>query len=404
MSIFYERVEDIGGCCLACVKGQIMARWTALVIFGFLIAGQMSAADTQELRVHLAQANNDSPYSFVRASFEPGELNDPWSVRFFDDAGDEVPYFVWDSVTWKVARDGREDWGNRYALINHAPGESAEVRSARTRKLETAKGALPDLAAKLEAKDHRVRQAGDSICAAMYLLKKPVPAFGKQRVTLRIYPERKVEPKRQTWTELKDDQRVTAARGELHLAGLPDRLSVIWQGNELFQCAGFDAGSVKGTISHVDISRPFKVEVTEGLVTKLVITGQTSGRGDKPMNWQCSYWLFPEGAYVGLEGFALGEVGQYQGGVQKLSIWQAADGFSLMREPLWDTPWWLHQAGERGVAATHQFFATPLAVGFGNNPFAVNAEGSDKEPRVELEEGRLALRWRHEVNDQAISR
>src|SRR5207244_2727761 len=86
-----------------------------------------AGAAEPELKVHLAQANNDSPYAFVRAKFEPGEVTDPWAVRFYDDAGKEVPYFVWDSVSWRVAREGREDWGKRFALINHAPGDAPEV-------------------------------------------------------------------------------------------------------------------------------------------------------------------------------------------------------------------------------------------------------------------------------------
>ena len=82
----------------------------------------------RELKVHLAQANNDSPYSFVRAKFEPGEVTDPWAVRFYDERGGEIPYFVWDSVSWRVAREGRDDWGKRFALINHAPEGNPIVR------------------------------------------------------------------------------------------------------------------------------------------------------------------------------------------------------------------------------------------------------------------------------------
>ena len=99
---------------------------------------------TRQLRVHLAQANNDSPYTLVRAKFEPGELADPWAVRFFDDKGGEIPYFVWDSVTWGVARKGRADWGERYALVNHAAGDTAEVKGARAKKLEWARKLLPE--------------------------------------------------------------------------------------------------------------------------------------------------------------------------------------------------------------------------------------------------------------------
>src|SRR5262249_4772381 len=69
---------------------------------------------------------------------------------------------------------------------------------------------------------------------------------------------------------------------------------------------------------------------------------------------------------------------------------------------LWETPWWLHQAGDRGFVATHLFYATPLTVGYGNNPFAVNAEGADKDPKAEAAGNRLTLSWSHRLDDQAI--
>src|SRR5262249_53568409 len=115
--------------------------------------GLARAEGQRELKVHLAQANNDSPYAFVRAKFQPGEVPDPWAVRFFDGQGKEVPYFVWDAITWRVAREGRADWGKRYALLNHAPGDAPEVVAARGQKLEAAKKALPELAAALETEE-----------------------------------------------------------------------------------------------------------------------------------------------------------------------------------------------------------------------------------------------------------
>src|SRR5207245_1756184 len=66
--------------------------------------------------------------------------------------------------------------------------------------------------------------------------------------------------------------------------------------------------------------------------------------------------------------------------------------------------WWLHQAGERGFVATHLFHATPLAIGFGNNPFAVNSEGAGKDPKVEADGKRLTLTWSHRIDDPAIMR
>src|SRR4051812_13203587 len=98
--------------------------FTAATVLGALNPG--GAAEARELTVHLAQANNDSPYAFVRAKFEPGEAPDPWAVRFYDDGGQVVPSFVWDAVTWRTAREGRPDWGQRYALLNHGPGDAPE--------------------------------------------------------------------------------------------------------------------------------------------------------------------------------------------------------------------------------------------------------------------------------------
>jgi hypothetical protein len=366
--------------------------------------GVKEAEPKGSLKVHLAQANNDSPYVFVRAKFKPGEVADPWAVRFFDDKGAEVPYFVWDSITWRVAREGRADWGNRFALINHASGETPEVVEARARKLQWAQKKLPELGAKLEVQEKAARAAPDSVCAAMYLLRYRVPAFAKARLTLRIYPTKQIEPKRQQWKGEKVGERISVKQGELALRNLPDKLGVVWKGKEVFHSAGFHAGGWADTASHADPARPFAIETAEGIITKVSVTSQTGGRQNGAMDWQCSYWLFPEGSFVGLEGFSLSETAGYAGGPQKLSIWQSEGKFSLCHAPAWETPWWLHQAGDQTFVATHLFEATPLAIGYGNNPFAVNAEGPKKDPRAEANGNRLTLSWWHRVDDPAILR
>src|SRR5262245_43205114 len=373
------------------------------------IPERASAQGPRELKLHLAQANNNSPYAFVRAKFNPGEVVDPWAVRFFDDKGKEVPYFVWDSITWRVARLGRADWGKRYALLNHAPGDAPEVIEARARKLQAAQKALPELAAELETRERAAGKAPDSVCAALYLLRYRVPAFGKERLALRLYAKKQVEPKRRQWrgegrkTQEKAE-RISIKQGVLELRDLPDRLGVFPDGKEVFRHAGFQAGGQADTTSHADPSRPFVVETAEGIITNVTITSQTRGRQDGVMDWQCNYWLFPEGGFAALEGFSLSESAGYLGGAQKLTIWQADGNFTQRRAPLWETPWWLHQAGERGFVATHLFEATPLTIGFGNNPFAVNAEGQDKDPRAGADGRGLALTWSHRIDDPAIAR
>jgi hypothetical protein len=375
----------------------------ALFAVGFAF-GSANAQSPRELTVHLAQANNDSPYAFMRAKFEPGEVSDPWAVRFFD--GDrEVEYFVWDAITWKVARDGRRDWGYGYALLNHGPGDTDEVLGARAQKINWAKDRLPALGAKLAAQDQKAKESGDSVCAAMYLLRHRVPAFGKPKLRMKIYPERQVQPVVQRRTGQDSNKPNVAKQGDLAFINLPDRMTVTRRGAEMFRYAGFDAGGASGDSSHAEITRPFTVQTTQGIVTKVFVTGQTAGRAGGSTNWQSTYWLFPEGGYVALEGFAMGDTAGYTGGPQTLSFWQNEGGFTLAHEPQWEKPWWLHQAGSQGFVATHQFFATPLAIGYGNNPFTVNAEGpGDKEPCVELNGHRLALRWSHRVNDPAIQR
>jgi hypothetical protein len=363
----------------------------------------LGAQENRTLRVHLAQANNDSPYALVRAKFKPGELADPWAVRFFDDKGTEVPYFVWDSVTWKVAREGRPDWGNRYALINHAAGDTADVTSARGQKLAWARKNLPDLGARLEADEQAAARAPDSVCAALYLLRYHVGAFGKDRLTLRIDAAPKTAPKRQTWKA--GSKAIAASQGDLAFRNLPDQLTVAWRG-ALFRMLGFNAGGWSQTVSHADPERPFTVETTEnGVCTKVHLVGQTEGRKNGTMDWQCTYWLFPEGGFVGLEGFSISDTTDYNGGPQKLGIWGTTDGkFTTLAEPTWDKPWWLHQAGARGFVATHLFQNTPLTVGFGNNPFTVNSDAKDKEPKVENLGEQLVLSWVHRVDDPAIQR
>jgi hypothetical protein len=381
-----------------------MKRILLLLATALVLPSPAFAQGKRELQVHLAQANNDSPYAFVRARFNPGELADPWAVRFFDDKGAEVPYFVWDSVTWKTARDGRTDWGNRYALLNHGAGDFVEATEARGKKLDAAKDKLPALAAKLEAQEQAEKKAPDSVCAALYLLKHKVAPLGKERLTLRLYPKPQVEPRHQLVKGPKGDKAPGVAQGGLEFRGLPDKLAVAWKGTELFRSGGFKAGAWNDSASHADAERPFTVETWEGIVTKVTVTGQTRGRKDGTMDWQCCYWLFPEGGFVGLEGFSLSDTTDYLGGPQTLSIWQADGAFTQARGPRWETPWWLHQAGDRGFVATHLFYATPLTIGFGNNPFAVNTEGQGKDPKIDANDNRLSLAWSHRVDDPAISR
>src|SRR5262249_4177124 len=155
-----------------------------------------------------------------------------------------------------------------------------------------------EIAAELEAQEQAAAKAPDSVCAALYLLRHKVPAFGKERLTLRIYPDKQVEPKHRAWNGAKGEQRFTVTQGALELRDLPDRIGVCRDGKEILPHAGFEAGGHSDSASHADPSRPFAVETTEGIITKVVVTGQTKGRQDGAMDWQTTYWLFPEGGFA----------------------------------------------------------------------------------------------------------
>src|SRR5260370_26269669 len=115
---------------------------------------------------------------------------------------------------------------------------------------------LPELGARLAAEEQAAKTAPDSVCAAMYLLRHRVPAFAKERLTLRIYSVRQVEPKRRQWKGQKVDERIFVRQGAVGFRDLPDRLFVELKGKKMFRSAGFRAGDWAERVSHADPSRP----------------------------------------------------------------------------------------------------------------------------------------------------
>src|SRR5262249_40587961 len=154
------------------------------------------------------------------------------------------------------------------------------------------------LGAQLATREQAVATAPDSLCAALYLVRHRVPALGKERLKLRIYAAKQGDSKQRTWRAegrktLEKDARIIVQQGGLEFRDLPDRLGVFRDGKEIFRHAGFHAGGHQGTTSHADPTRPLVVETIEGMITKISITSQTSGRQDGALDWQSTYWLFP---------------------------------------------------------------------------------------------------------------
>src|SRR5262245_46448991 len=157
-------------------------------LFGCLLLGAYSIAQVagqepiRELPIHVVQASGQSGYTFLKAKFQPGELSDPWAVRFFDPKGKEIEYFVWDSVDWQTAREGRPDWGGQYALLQHYPGNDPAVKKARAEKLAWARKFMPDEGAELEAVEQAARKSPKSPCVVLYLLGYRAAAYAKDQI------------------------------------------------------------------------------------------------------------------------------------------------------------------------------------------------------------------------------
>src|SRR5262249_5553255 len=215
--------------------------------WGVLLPGTAAPAQgkgplpARQMAVHVVQASGQSNYAFVRANFHPGEIDDPWAVRFLDPRGKEVPYFVWDAVDWQTARDGRPDWGRQYALLQHSRGNDPGAKQARAEKLAWAKQFLPAEAADLERHEQAARKSPQSQCVVLYLLRYRAAPYAKDRLTMQIFAQRQVSPTRQEFTnESKDEQ-----SGDLALRGFPLRPEVTWKGKTLFRYAGFNAGQTQ---------------------------------------------------------------------------------------------------------------------------------------------------------------
>jgi len=354
-------------------------------------------AATRDLTIHLAQANARAEYAFVRARFEPGEVPDPWAVQFLDRQGKTVPYFVWDSVDWHTARQGRADWGGQYPLLQHHPGNDPRVVGARDEKIRWARENWPDVGRALQEQSARAREFPTSVCCALYLLRIPTGPFAKVQLTCRIHASAQIQVDRQQFKDRPQDVTV----GQLTLKGFPLNPTVTWRGKPLFRYAGFNAAGTESKLSHVDPARGYEWSLEKGLIAKLHLRGATAGRLDGVTNWQCTYWLFPEGACVGLEGFSLSRTDRYAGGQQEMSVWEAAGALEEMSPPKWETPWCVHRFGDNGVAATHLFRNTPLTVGYDNNPFIT---GEAEKLGARTEGSRLALGWAFDMWSYAGAR
>lgn len=374
--------------------------WMIAVSLLSLLAPLARAVEpVRTLPIHVVQASGQSNYTFLRANFRPGEIEDPWSVRFFDPKGQEIEYFVWDAVDWQTAREGRSDWGHQYPLLQHYPGNDPGVKKARVDKIAWARKFLPAEGVELEALEQAARASPRSQCVVLYLLRYRAAPYAKDRLTMKVFAEGQIkllstlqkDSGGKTWLALRD----------LAFSGFPQQPEVMWKGKPVFRYCGFNAG---GTLSnHPHVQDDFEFTVTRGIVTKVELRSRTDGRQGGKMKWDCSYIFFPEGCYVALEGFSLEKTAGYLGGVQQMSILEAAAQPEQRSAPTWSRPWYVQQIGADRFAAFHLFTNAPLTAGHDNNPFIV---GSDKHqaPVMELDGTRMALTWHYQLIDKGVFR
>ena len=87
-------------------------------------------------------------------------------------------------------RDAQLDGSSRIAVIEGAVRCGSKRDPLGPQPFGTREGAadVQQPGAEIDARERAADQAPDSVCAAMYLLRYHVPAFGKKRLTLRIDP------------------------------------------------------------------------------------------------------------------------------------------------------------------------------------------------------------------------
>jgi hypothetical protein len=285
----------------------------------------------------------------------------------------------------------------------------------RAHRLAAAKEQLPQLGAMLNAQDEASGQYEDSLCAALYLLRYKVRQFGRDKLSLHTFQSRQVEPQQQLVQAIGIGQHLAANAGELSVDHLPSKPVVRWKGNELYRYTGFKIGDKSagknGSITDstfADVNQSFSVDITTGIITKISLEGTAAGRMGSATNWQCQYWLFPEGGYVALKGFSLENTDDYLGGGLSLAIWEIERQPQQIHAPTWERPWWLHQIGGQSFTAVHLFSDVPLTSGFGNNPFNASAPNSFQVLSSEKTKGRgdgiLELNWNYDLTDKRIYR
>jgi len=159
------------------------------------------------------------------------------------------------------------DWGNRYALINHAAGDAAEIVEARAAKLHWTTKNLRTWAPNWRPRSKPPKLTRFRVCRDVSAA-SPSPSVRQRTPYAENLQPAQVEPKRRQWKEPKVGDRIAIAQGGLEFRGLPDRLGVVWKGQEIFRAGGFHAGGWGDCRQPCDPSRPFVVQITEGIINE----------------------------------------------------------------------------------------------------------------------------------------
>lgn len=383
----------------------------ALSQFGALSAAQAqsrSASSVGSRRIHLTQGNATSPYAMLRLQFEPGEVASPHHVRFtrrrVSGGRVEIPYVVLDSVSWDEAVGGREEWGGRYAALNHWSGTAPVDLASRGRKKEIARNEEPGAFARLEVRDQAAADDPTTPCTVMYLLKHSLAPYARDVLDMELLADAPPPASGPPASA------VVQGPGSVELRNLPGRFQVVVGGMPLLELVGYDLreGTKNVSVSversdggHVNPAKPFHVEVEPGWLTQVRITGEQGVRLGQ--DWKSHITLLPNDSMVVTHGFAFQNFSLYRGGQLDLAIYKSLVGpMQQLNAPSAARPWWTFGTSSGVFVSTVPLDMLKYGVGHDNSPF-INAEW--KSHKVVFSENRpeeMRYHWTHHLQDRKV--
>jgi hypothetical protein len=136
----------------------------------------------QTIRVDLPRNHERCDYHVLQINFKPGEIEDPWHVRFTD-KGSDVPFFVWDDTRWRetVGEKARDYAVNKWSFIPEDFTSQDESPQEFLRRMTISEEVILTDAILKKANDHP-----SSVSSAIYLVKRKVKQYRTASINIYI--------------------------------------------------------------------------------------------------------------------------------------------------------------------------------------------------------------------------